>query len=125
MPALAAHDHVLLIAHSLGSVIAYDTLWELSHDPRGAHPPLGSVACLITLGSPLGDEPLTRRLKGWRESGRGRFPANIRQWHNFSARGDAVCHDARLANDFRAMVTRSPHDEDRRSHRPVHRLPRT
>jgi hypothetical protein len=32
-----------------------------------------------------------------------RYPTNIRSWFNFSARGDLVCYDARLSNDFRPM----------------------
>ena len=42
-------DRVVLIGHSLGSVIAYDTLWELTHVHRAP----GEVSLLVTLGSPL------------------------------------------------------------------------
>ena len=27
-------DRIILVTHGTGSVIAYDVLWELSHDPR-------------------------------------------------------------------------------------------
>ena len=38
---------IILIGHSLGSVIAYDTLWELSRTSQV------QVKLLLTLGSPL------------------------------------------------------------------------
>ena len=41
---------LLLIAHSMGSVIAYDTLWEMSR--VGRHE--ATVDLLLTMGSPLG-----------------------------------------------------------------------
>lgn len=46
-PMLHDQDDVLLIGHSLGSVITYDTLWELSHQER-----VNGKVDLLTLGSP-------------------------------------------------------------------------
>ena len=54
--AWSAGERVLLIGHSLGSVIAYDTLWELSHE----RPEPGHVELFITLGSPLGSRLILR-----------------------------------------------------------------
>ena len=48
--ATEAHRPVLLIGHSMGSVIAYDTLWELSHIGRDNV----EVDTFLTMGSPLG-----------------------------------------------------------------------
>lgn len=104
IPALTKQERVMLIAHSFGSVVAYDVLWMLSHKPTSTRLKSAQVKCFVTLGSPLGDEPLKHRLLGWRRGGLERFPTNIWSWHNLSARGDAIAHDARLANDFRAMV---------------------
>ena len=59
MPLLRAWDageSVMLVGHSLGSVIVYDTLWELSHEDGLA----GEVDLLITLGSPLHSQVAAR-----------------------------------------------------------------
>lgn len=51
-----AYDRVILAGHSLGSVIAYDTLNRLNikaNMPDGARLPIHKLAGLITFGSPL------------------------------------------------------------------------
>lgn len=58
-PMLQNQESVLLIGHSFGSVIAYDALWELSHQ-EGVK---GKVD-FLTLGSPLGMHYIQRRLLG-------------------------------------------------------------
>ena len=91
---------VLLIAHSMGSVIAYDSLWELSH--RGRDRVL--VDMLLTMGSPLGQRYMQKRIKGAAESGYERYPHNIRQWQNLAAEGDMTALDPILADDFEEML---------------------
>ena len=86
--------HVVL-AHSLGSVIAYDVLQNVDGAPE--------VQDLITFGSPLGlDEVQDRLLPGWsRWDG---FPRERVEggWWNAYDRLDPVCgFDPVLANDFR------------------------
>ena len=98
--AALAHRPVLLLAHSMGSVIAYDSLWELSHDA----PDRAQVDLLLTLGSPLGQRYMQNRLKGANKTGYGRYPANIRQWKNLAAVGDLTALDRQLANDFTEML---------------------
>ena len=98
--AALAHRPVLLLAHSMGSVIAYDSLWELSHGARDR----AQVDLLLTLGSPLGQRYMQRRLKGANKSGYGRYPANIRRWKNLVAVGDLTALDRELANDFDEML---------------------
>jgi hypothetical protein len=90
---------VLLIGHSLGSVIAYDTLWELSHE----EPARGRVD-FVTIGSPLATHFVRRRLRGCDESGPTKYPTNIRRWVNFAAKGDTTALQPRLAPHFREMV---------------------
>ena len=91
---------VLLIGHSLGSVIAWDTLWELSRvDGVGGH-----VGLFLTIGSPLGQNVIQRNLKGAREHGRRRYPSNIEHWANVSAIGELTALDHRFENDFRDML---------------------
>lgn len=93
-------ERVLLIGHSMGSIIAYDSLWELQHLE-------GFESCidrLLTLGSPLGMNYVQRRLAGRDARHLGHYPCNINDWVNISSRGDLVALDPSLANDFQAMV---------------------
>ena len=85
-------ERVVLIGHSLGSVIAYDTLWELTHVQRAP----GEVSLLVTLGSPLATRFVQRSLQGARELGAARYPHNIRRWVNMTARGDTTALHPRL-----------------------------
>jgi hypothetical protein len=95
----AGHD-VMIVGHSLGSVIAYDTLWELSW--KDASP--WRIDRLLTLGSPLGMFYVQRRLRSHGERGARRYPANVRHWTNVSAAGDLMALDRHLRNDFRPML---------------------
>jgi len=103
MPLRAAWESgrpVLLAAHSLGSVIAYDALWEMSHDARDEL----RVDLLLTMGSPLGQGYLQRRILGHDKSGPARYPSNIRRWVNLSAVGDMTAVNPYLKNDFGEML---------------------
>jgi len=91
---------VLLIAHSMGSVIAYDCLWELSHIGRDHV----DVDLLLTMGSPLGQRYMQKRIKGAKKSGFDRYPNNIRRWKNLSAVGDLTALDPYLVNNFGEML---------------------
>lgn len=85
----------VVVAHSLGSVIAYDCLKRM----QGCAP----VDGLITLGSPLGLDEIQDRLKPEWSRAEG-FPKDtIRvRWVNLFDRLDPVCgFDPILANDFR------------------------
>lgn len=93
-------ERVLLIGHSMGSIIAYDALWELDH-LEGMH---DCVDCLLTIGSPLGMNYVQKRLLGLGRRGPRSYPGNIRRWVNIAARGDLVALDPQLADDFSEMV---------------------
>ena len=95
-----AGARVLLVGHSLGSVIAYDTLWELS---RGGHEP-GEVDLFLSLGSPIATRFIRLQLKGAGLSGPERYPGNIRRWLNVAARGELVALQARIAPFFKGMA---------------------
>ena len=98
--AAAAGRPVLLIAHSMGSVIAFDALWQLSHvDQKRV-----SVDTLLTMGSPLGQNYLKKRLLGREERGVRRFPTNVSRWLNVAALGDMTALDRRLRDDFVDML---------------------
>ncbi len=90
---------ILLIGHSMGSIIAYDTLWELSH----AHGNPVTIDLFLSMGSPLGQHFMQKRINGHNERGAKRFPYNIRRWHNLSAVGDLTAIDPVLSNDFSEM----------------------
>jgi len=91
---------VLLLAHSMGSVIAYDALWQMSQESDRDD----SVHLLVTMGSPLGQKVIQRNLLGYTQSGRARYPANILDWVNLAAIGELTAIDMTLSNDFGEMV---------------------
>lgn len=99
-PMLAANDKVLLIGHSLGSVIAYDTLWELAHIEQLP----GQVDLFLTLGSPLGMHYVQRRLKGYKQKDAQQYPTNIHRWVNISSVGDITALDRVFRDDFSHML---------------------
>lgn len=101
--AWAAGDRVLLMAHSLGSVIAWDTLWELGHSAR-PDPANARVELFLTLGSPLGTRFVRRRLLGAGASGAGRYPRGIHRWRNLAALGDRTALGHRFADDYAEML---------------------
>src|SRR5690606_30516674 len=90
---------ILLVGHSMGSVIAYDTLWQLSRE--GADE---LRVDLLTLGSPLGQRYIQRRLNGSGETGIRRYPDNVRRWVNIAAVGEMTAIDMEVRNDFADMI---------------------
>jgi len=91
---------VLMIGHSFGSVIAYDTLWELSRleaDP-------GIVDLFVSMGSPLTMRYIRQRLLGCKYAGAERYPENIERWLNLAAIGEVTALDRRLADYFGEML---------------------
>jgi hypothetical protein len=97
-------DEVAVVAHGMGSVVAYDCLWRLTNDNTPAWYGSEKVELLLTLGSPLGDETVKRRLLGGRTKGAARYPGNIVRWMNLVAEDDYIAHDNTVANDFSGML---------------------
>ncbi len=91
---------VLLIGHSMGSIIAYDSLWQLSQEPDCDQ----KVDLFMTMGSPLAQKFVQRRIKGRKEQPDNRYPRNIKRWVNIAAVGDLTSIDMRLGNDYEAML---------------------
>ncbi|MGL4974671.1 MAG: hypothetical protein ACRC56_05200, partial [Bosea sp. (in: a-proteobacteria)] len=82
----------MLIAHSMGSIIAFDVLL--------VHPEL-KVDHLVTVGSPLGLAEVKSASR--REFGRLQVPEGVGRWDNFSDQRDPIAAlDMRLASDFPA-----------------------
>ncbi len=84
---------IMVIAHSMGSIISYDVLRDLGRDdPRFA------VDHFVTIGSPLGLPHVKAKIH--EESRVVRTPSIVRRWSNFADRRDPVAVDVHLADDF-------------------------
>ncbi|MET7924182.1 antibiotic ABC transporter ATP-binding protein [Streptomyces sp. NPDC005349] len=91
-----AEDTRVLVAHSLGSVVAYEALC--------AHPEW-PVTDFITLGSPLGMRSVVfDRLQPPPTDGIGSWPGGVERWTNIADRGDIVALADRLAPRFGGRV---------------------
>ncbi|MBN1531092.1 MAG: hypothetical protein JXA20_00375 [Spirochaetes bacterium] len=98
--ALKRHRHkkIMLIAHSMGTIIAYDVLTRTV--------PKVPVHTMITIGSPLGLPIVIRQIQqeqGKTPSAKEQVPTpeNVTaRWFNFSDLGDPVAINYSLADDF-------------------------
>ncbi|HVV08692.1 hypothetical protein [Amycolatopsis sp.] len=73
--ALAEHRPDVVLAHSLGAVVAYESLWDNKH---------ADVGLLLTVGSPLA-------MPGMLPTGAERSrPPSVRRWVNMADVGDIV-----------------------------------
>jgi hypothetical protein len=85
----------VVLAHSLGSVLAYETLW--------AHPHL-QVDLLITLGSPLAlPDVVFDRLDPAPTDAMGSRPPGVRRWINIADPGDIIAIPRGLAGFFHGI----------------------
>ncbi len=103
VPALESGDEICLIGHSMGSIVAYDVLWKLSRMSEYKRVRDKKISLFITLGSPLGEESVSKQLYDSHEPDDGRYPSNIIEWQNFTATDDFVARDEDLADDFYEM----------------------
>ena len=91
---------IMLIAHSMGSIIAYDVLTHDMADLR--------INTFITIGSPLGFSLVMQKIlleqnKGSIKNAKAKTPDKIsRKWTNFSDLEDKVAMNYDLADDFEA-----------------------
>ncbi|WOX22475.1 antibiotic ABC transporter ATP-binding protein [Streptomyces solicathayae] len=101
-------DTRVVVAHSLGSVVAYETLC--------ARPDL-PVTDLVTIGSPLGLRRIVfDRLAPLPVDGRACWPGAVTRWTNLADHGDIVALPARLAPRFGDTVTDDRIDNGTRMH---------
>lgn len=84
---------LMLVAHSMGSIIAYDVLREL-----GKENPQIAVEHFVTIGSPLGMPHVKYRIS--QESAPVRTPTIVKRWTNLADRRDPVAVDVHLADDY-------------------------
>ncbi len=85
----------VVIAHSQGSMVAYDALSSLGAD-AGIE-----VDLLVTIGSPLGLTEVQDQLKSITRQPKGlKVPAIVKRWINVADPLDPVCADKRLRSDY-------------------------
>ncbi len=94
----------VVIAHSLGSVVAYD--WLRSH-------PATSAKTLITLGSPLGLRPVLRELHPFIDACQAPWPIGIDTWVNVAAKEDVVASVKKLHGLFAGKIDDFPASNSR------------
>jgi len=90
---------LMLIAHSMGSIIAYDVLRDLGMPGNDSQV---RVRELVTIGSPLGLPHVHYKIREERKyDPKVRTPSIVTgHWANFADRRDPVCADVHLADDF-------------------------
>lgn len=97
-------NNIVVIAHSMGSIIAYDVLRDLGRESLGFN-----VKHFITIGSPLGLPHVKKNIELERKSysmlkGRSvplRSPTIIsRSWLNYADKKDPVAFDTQLDDEF-------------------------
>ena len=98
---LEAHKdkRIMVIAHSMGSIIAYDVLRSLGRQEAAFE-----IDHFVTIGSPLGLPQVKHRIR--EEHDLARTPSVVRKWTNFTDRRDLVATDSHLADDY------APNDRD-------------
>lgn len=88
----------VIIAHSQGSMIAYDVLknWNSSENGEIA------VPLLITIGSPLGLTEVKDRMREQTKQAKGKLavPPRVKKWMNFADTWDYVALDKKLAGEY-------------------------
>lgn len=90
---------VILVSHSMGTVIAYDVLTDLASFQL----PNMCVEHLVTLGSPLGIEFVEKIVR--KGEGQLRVPECVDKWDNFSDPRDPIAKfDAILGSDYKAST---------------------
>lgn len=85
---------LVIVSHSLGTVVAFNLLRELAAAGADVRVPL-----LVTLGSPLGLHEVKKRV-----GGAFAIPSNVSKWMNFYDKGDPVTLGRALATSFAVGV---------------------
>jgi len=88
-------DTRVLVSHSLGSVVCYETLCE--------HPEW-SVKVFVTLGSPLGIKQLIFDRLEPKPQAKGHWPGSVERWINIADGGDVVALEKQLNPLFDGLV---------------------
>ncbi len=105
--ALLNGDDICLVSHSMGCIVSYDVLWKFSRmsEYREVQAKGNRVTKWFTLGNPLGEPGVRKNLYDSDEPKDGKYPKDIiKEWVNFSAQDDFICHDATVEDDFKQMI---------------------
>jgi hypothetical protein len=105
--AVVSKETSVIVAHSMGTIVAYEELV--------AHPEW-NVHSLVTLGSPLGGEFVFPNLMPQPEAGVGAWPGSIVEWTNVVALDDDVVRVPNLAGHFGDSTRNELIDNGHRSH---------
>ncbi|MEA3032569.1 MAG: hypothetical protein QOH86_585, partial [Sphingomonadales bacterium] len=81
---------LVIVCHSLGTIVAFHLLGELAKGGVQVNVPL-----LITMGSPLGGEAVKKYVDLPHK-----MPANVQRWENYFDPGDPVALGKRLSMEF-------------------------
>jgi hypothetical protein len=95
-------ESIMLISHSMGSIIAYDTLRDLGRSDPGFE-----LSHFVTIGSPLGLPHVKAKIiKERNYDERVRTPSVVKKsWMNFADKKDPVAADVFLKGDYAANDT--------------------
>ena len=94
---------ILLVAHSMGSIIGYDVLRDLGQDLEFK----AAVKRIdfVTIGSPLGLAHVKSQIQDERgyddKAKRVRTPSIVNSWVNYADRKDIVAADSHLKDDYK------------------------
>jgi len=91
---------VILVAHSLGSIVAYDYLSSRRDS--------GVVQSVVTIGSPLGSSELRHLLIGGDSTETFKLPSSARAWINIRSAADPFAMPLSFGRD---ILTSTPTDE--------------
>ncbi|MFZ5517261.1 MAG: lipase family alpha/beta hydrolase [Candidatus Zhuqueibacterota bacterium] len=92
------NKEILLIGHSMGSILSYDVLTQTAPDV--------TIDTLVTIGSPLGIPAIVNKTITELKQRKGRpgqlaTPENVRRsWYNLSDLNDKVAFNYELADEF-------------------------
>jgi len=94
-----AKDEIMLIAHSMGSIIAFDVLSFIDQNAK--------IDTLVTIGAPLGAPFVISKIAAHSKSTYGKIqlqtPESVqKKWLNFSDIRDMIALDYKLGVDFKA-----------------------
>jgi len=100
LKALQSKGPLLVIGHSLGSVVSFDMLWESTH----LYADHWDVDLFMSLGSPLGTHFVRSRRLGAGHGKVARYPEGIRRWVNIAADGDCIALNREMSEDYSPML---------------------
>lgn len=98
----------VVVAHSLGTIVSYETLCRHAE---------WNINGLVTMGSPLGGEMILELLDPAPLGGRGQFPSGVKSWINIRNSDDPACIRP-LCEAYDGPITEHLVDNGHRVHDP-------